>query len=196
MSIFGHTKDVANEVVSLVKQGQCLPWTTFTNGTDLTVYATADDQIEVPAFKNIEKACCFDIYLLALFQKGWIDRAGLSAIYLQILPDGMSALCAKGIGTGLSAYNVNTGPHEIAKGHLVFFGKLNHVALATGNTANHFNQTGAEVVSFWTDSAGNPPGTQPGLVVPDTPIQFDTVERLCSIMPEGTQVQTCKPTWR
>jgi len=195
MSIFGHTNDVANEVIGWV--GTNLTWVSVSSGhSDLMTYAcgtTPAPSHSVPA----SAMCCFDIFLLALYERGWSSQSDLFNIYKD-LPKGVDMLRATGLGASLNQYTLGTNSPP-TKGHLVFFNGLDHVALATGATAAHLGTNGSEVVTFWCNPAGAiPAGAGP---VPNTPVMLDTIEGLANRMSAalaGTAVvvNTAKPRWR
>lgn len=194
MSIFGHTKDVANELTNWV--GTQMTWVPAAHGTSSLVDYESNPHAAAPSHASAPppSLICFELPLLALLERGWIDRQGLRTIY-QNLGKGMSALRATGPGASLNTYV--PGQHQPNKGHVVFFNGLQHVAVATGNVANHFGVQGSEVLSFWTDAAGNLPPNHP---VPNTPVMLDTIDHLVQVMtpvsPGPVVVNYAKPKWR
>lgn len=197
MSWFGHTKDVGNVLIQWANAGVTMSWETWGGGAMANyAYPTGTGAPIVPNHLTPGiSLVCLDLPLLALVENNWENQAGIHAIYADIINNGANGLRATGIGASMNSYTLNGGSGP-PLGHLVFFNGIGHVAVATGQQATHLGTTGTEIVSFWTDVLGNPPAG--GGPVANTPVMFDTIERLAASQPVGilTPVTTAKPAWR
>jgi hypothetical protein len=195
MSIFGHTKDVANICIDWATRNINMTWVTFNpNNSSLVDYAY-DEHAPIPQLNNTTHLACFELPLLALVHGNYIDRNGLQNIYES------GAHCGNRIDflipsilSGLETYR--HGVTEPTKGHLVFFDGMNHVAILTGRLVNGE----AQVVSFWAHTPPQP--SQPNGPTPNTSVEFNTIEALQQLMvtrglaTDPPKVQIAKPVWR